>query len=472
MSDHRPTPLADHIAPPPDSAMAQPDFLWGVATASYQIEGATDADGRLPSIWDTFSATPGKTLGGDTGEQACEHFERWADDVDLIAELGVDGYRLSIAWPRVMHANGTPNQQGLDFYRRLLARLGAHGVQRFVTLYHWDLPQHLEDRGGWLNRDTAYRFADYAALVARELSGLVEGWMTLNEPWCSAFLGYGNGHHAPGLSDPRFATQAMHHLLLGHGLALEAIRANDRGTPCGIVANVGRGTSDSADPADQEAARLYELQHNDWVLQPLLAGTYPADLWDKLWPGSAPLVLPGDMDVVRRPLDFLGINYYFHSNLHSDGATGFRDVPLEGVERTQMGWEVCPQGLEDLLRRFKAVYPNLPPIYITENGMASDDTVVDGRVDDTQRQSYLKRHFAAVSRAMDAGVEVRGYFVWSLMDNFEWAFGYERRFGLVHVDYGTQVRTLKDSARAFQSFLQQRRAAATPAALTTRGDKP
>jgi beta-glucosidase len=447
--------------------MAQPDFLWGVATASYQIEGAIRADGRLPSIWDTFSTTPGKTLGGDTGEHACEHYSRWADDVDLIADLGVDAYRLSIAWPRVMHADGTPNQDGLSFYRRLLARLGAHGVQRFVTLYHWDLPQHLEDRGGWLNRDTAYRFADYCALVARELSGLVEGWMTLNEPWCSAFLGYGNGHHAPGLADPRYATQAMHHLLLGHGLALEAIRKNDPGTPAGIVANIGRGTSDSTDPADQEAARLYELQHNDWVLQPLLTGSYPTDLWDKLWPGSAPLVLPGDMDVVRRPLDFLGINYYFRSNLRSDGAHGFRDVPLDGVERTQMGWEVYPQGLEDLLRRFKSVYPDLPPIYITENGMASDDTVVDGRVDDAQRQTYLKGHFAAVSRAMEAGVEVRGYFVWSLMDNFEWAFGYERRFGLVHVDYSTQVRTLKDSALAFRSFLQQRRAAATPAALTT-----
>lgn len=468
LSDPLPSPPAERIAPPAGSAMEAPEFLWGVATASYQIEGALHADGRLPSIWDTFSATPGKTLGGDTGEQACEHFDRWAEDVELIAGLGVDAYRLSIAWPRVLHADGTPNHAGLDFYRRLLTRLGERGIQRFVTLYHWDLPQHLEDRGGWLNRDTAWRFAEYAALVARELSGLVEGWMTLNEPWCSAFLGYGNGHHAPGLADPRYATQAMHHLLLGHGLALDAVRQNDPGTPAGIVANVGRGTSDSADPADQEAARLYELQHNDWVLQPLLTGSYPTDLWDRLWPGSAPLVLPGDMAVISQPMDFLGINYYFRCNLRSDGAHGFVDVPLADVERTQMGWEVHPQGLEDLLRRFKAVYPHLPPIYITENGMASDDTVVDGRVDDRQRQSYLKRHFAAVSRAMDAGVVVRGYFVWSLMDNFEWAFGYERRFGLVHVDYATQVRTRKDSALAFRSFLQQRRAAAsTPAALTT-----
>ncbi|MFM2059842.1 MAG: hypothetical protein RLY71_4227 [Pseudomonadota bacterium] len=451
--------------------MSEPGFVWGVATASYQIEGATEADGRLPSIWDTFSATPGKVLNGDTGAGACEHYQRWAEDVTLIADLGVDAYRLSIAWPRVMHADGTPNRAGLDFYRQLLLALQARGVRAFVTLYHWDLPQYLEDRGGWLNRDTAYRFAEYADLVSREFKGLVAGWMTLNEPWCSAFLGYGNGHHAPGLADPRYAMQAMHHLLLGHGLALDVLRANDPGTQAGIVANIGRGTTDSSDPADIEAARLYELQHNTWVLQPLLAGSYPADLWLKLWPGSEPLVLPGDMAIVSRPLDFLGINYYFRSNLRADlsrpGAHGFRDVPLDGVERTQMGWEVYPQGLEDLLRSFKTTYPNLPPIFITENGMASDDAVVDGRVADTQRQRYLQRHFAAVSRAMDAGVEVRGYFVWSLMDNFEWAFGYERRFGLVHVDYATQVRTLKDSALALRAFLQQRRATATPAALTT-----
>ena len=444
------------IAPLPGCALRRPGFLWGVATASYQIEGAVDEDGRLPSIWDTFSATPGKVLNGDTGAVACDHYHRWADDVDLIADLGVDAYRLSVAWTRVMHADGKPNERGIAFYERLLDRLAARGLKAMVTLYHWDLPQHLEDRGGWLNRDTAYRFADYAALVARELSGLVEGWMTLNEPWCSAFLGYGNGHHAPGLADPRYAAQAMHHLLLGHGLALQAIRDNDPGTPAGIVANVGRGTSDSADPADQEAARLYELQHNDWVLQPLLQGSYPQDLF-RLWPGTEPLVLPGDLATISQPLDFLGINYYFRSTVASDGSHGFVDTPRPDVERTQMGWEVYPQGLEDLLRGFKARYPKLPPIYITENGMSSADEVVDGRVADTQRQRYLNQHFAAVSRAIDAGVDVRGYYIWSLMDNFEWAFGYERRFGLVHVDYPTQQRTLKDSALLLQQFLAQRR---------------
>ncbi|MBX3604720.1 MAG: beta-glucosidase [Piscinibacter sp.] len=434
---------------------ARPDFVWGVATASFQIEGSTRADGRLTSIWDTFSATPGKVLHGDTGEPGCDHYRRWESDVELIAALGVDAYRLSIAWPRVLREDGSLNPAGIGFYQRLLDRLGERGVQRYVTLYHWDLPQHLQDRGGWLNRETAYRFADYADRMARALHGRVSAWMTLNEPWCSAFLGHGNGHHAPGLAEPRFATQAMHHLLLGHGLALPALRAADPGAACGIVANVGRGTTDGASDADRDAAHLYEVMHNAWVLDPLFAGRYPADL-QRLWPGSEPLVLDGDMAVITRPVDFLGINYYFRSNLRSNGAGRFVDVPLPGVERTQMGWEVYPQGLEDLLRGFKAAYPNLPPVFITENGMASDDRVADGRVDDAQRISYLERHFAAVARAADAGVDVRGYFVWSLMDNFEWAFGYERRFGLVHVDYATQQRTLKNSARAFQAFLAAR----------------
>ena len=457
------TPLAhpssstvNPIAPPDGSAMNRHDFVWGVATASYQIEGATDADGRVPCIWDTFCATPGKVLHGDTGAVACDHYRRWEADVDLIAGLGVDAYRLSIAWPRVMHADGRPNPKGLDFYKRLLDRLRERGIQCMATLYHWDLPQYLQDRGGWLNRDTAYRFADYADLMSRELAGRVDSYVTLNEPWCSAFLGHGNGHHAPGEANIRHATQAMHHLLLAHGLALAPLKANDAQTRRGIVANVGRGSTLGSNAADHEAARLFEVQHNAWVLQPLLQGSYPAELF-KLWPGTEPLVLDGDMATISQPVDFLGINYYFRSTVRSDGAHGFVEVPRDGVERTQMGWEVYPQGLEDLLRGIKATYPNLPPIYITENGMSSDDVVIDGRVDDSQRQSFLQRHFAAVSRAIDAGVDVRGYYLWSLMDNFEWAFGYERRFGVVHVDYASQQRTLKDSALLFQQYLAQRK---------------
>jgi len=445
------------FSPPADSGLWRKDFLLGAATASYQIEGAVREDGRLPSIWDRFSATPGKVLAGDTGAVACDHYHRWEADLDLLTRLNFEAYRFSIAWPRVMDEAGRPNARGIAFYKRLLERLKEKGIRTFATLYHWDLPQYIEDRGGWLNRETAWRFADYADLMSRELSGLVDAWMTLNEPWCSAYLGYGNGHHAPGLANGRYATQAMHHLLLGHGLAIPVLRANDPASAKGIVANVGRGTPDSSSEADVRAARRFEVQHNAWILDPLLKGEYPEALFE-LWPGTEPLVLEGDLKTIAAPLDFLGINYYFRTNVKSDGAHGFIEVPLEGVERTQMGWEVHPDGLRDLLTGFARTYDNLPPIYITENGMASDDRVSDGRVDDTQRIAFLKRHLAAVDAAMAAGVDVRGYFVWSLLDNFEWAFGYERRFGVVHVDYDTQVRTPKRSAELIAHFIAQRRA--------------
>ncbi len=447
----------DAFTPSPDSALWRRDFLLGAATASYQIEGAATEDGRLPSIWDTFSATPGKVLAGDTGAVACDHYHRWSGDLDLLKDLNFEAYRFSIAWPRVMDASGRPNPKGIAFYKRLLERLKEQGIQTFATLYHWDLPQHLEDRGGWLNRDTAYRFADYANLMSRELTGLVDAWMTLNEPWCSAYLGYGNGHHAPGLSNPRYPTQAMHHLLLGHGLATQVLRANDAKSAKGIVANVGRGTPNSPTPADITAARRFEVQHNAWILDPLLKGEYPAELFE-LWPGTEPLVLDGDMETIAAPLDFLGINYYFRTNVKSDGAHGYTEVPLPGVERTQMGWEVYPDGLRDLLVGFHDTYDNLPPIYITENGMASDDSVQDGEVVDAQRIAFLKRHLAAVDAAIKKGVDVRGYFVWSLLDNFEWAFGYERRFGVVHVDYDTQKRTKKRSAELIARFIAERNA--------------
>ena len=439
----------------PGAAMWRADFVLGTATASYQIEGAVAEDGRLPSIWDSFSAQPGKVLHGDTGEVACDHYHRWAADLDLISELGLGAYRLSIAWPRVMDAAGRPNQKGLDFYRRVLTRLKEKGIQSLVTLYHWDLPQHLEDRGGWLNRDTAYRFAEYADLVSREFAGLVDQWATLNEPWCSAFLGYGNGHHAPGLANLRYAAQAMHHLLLGHGLAVPVLRANDPKAKVGIVVNVTAASPASDSAADVDAAHLALTMSNQWVLDPLHKGVYPADLF-RLWPGAEPLVLEGDMAKISQPLDFLGINYYFRIFVKADGRGGYAEVPWPGVERTQMGWEVYPQGLRDLLIDFNGRY-KLPPIYITENGMSSADEVVDGRVHDSQRIRFLESHLLAVNEAIEAGVKVNGYFIWSLMDNFEWAFGYERRFGITHVNYATQVRTFKDSALAVKAFLKARR---------------
>ena len=443
------------FAPADDSEQWKESFLLGSATASFQIEGATHEDGRLPSIWDRFCATPGKVAHGDTGEPACDHYHRWPQDIDLLKEIGFGAYRLSIAWPRVMDANGAPNHKGLDFYKRLLGTLREKGVQSFVTLYHWDLPQHLEERGGWLNRDTAYRFAEYANLMSRSLAGEVSAWATFNEPWCAAYLGYGNGHHAPGLSDLRYARQAMHHLLLAHGLAVPILRQNDPAARIGIVANISYGTAETDTPADLRAARLFEVQQNDWVLDPLLKKEYPTEL-EELWPNTAPLVLENDMASIAAPIDYLGINYYTRTNVASDGAHGFTEVPVKNVERTQMGWEVHPDGLKNLLVQFKNTYAHLPPIYITENGMASADEVVNGEVDDAQRIRFVSRHLAAIDQAMRQGVDVRGYFVWSLFDNFEWAFGYEKRFGIVHVDYATQVRTPKNSALVLQHFLSER----------------
>ena len=449
-------PVVPPLNLPPSAAMWRRDFLLGTATASYQIEGAIAEDGRLPSIWDSFSAQPGKVLHGDTGAVACDHYHRWASDLELISELGLDAYRLSIAWPRVMDDAGRINPKGIDFYKRVLGRLQEKGIQSLVTLYHWDLPQHLEDRGGWLNRETAFRFADYADRMGREFAGQVNSWATLNEPWCSAFLGHGNGHHAPGHSNPRYATQAMHHLLLAHGEALAALRANDARAKLGIVANVGAVSPASDSDADRDAAHLSLTMQNQWVLDPLFKGEYPADLF-RLWPGTEPLVLEGDMAKIRQPLDFLGINYYFRTFVKADAERGFAEVTWPDVERTQMGWEVYPQGLRDLLIDFNSRY-KLPPIYITENGMSSADEVVDGRVHDAQRIRFLESHLLAVNEAIEARVKVDGYFIWSLMDNFEWAFGYERRFGITHVDYATQVRTFKDSALAVRAFLKARSA--------------
>ena len=432
-------------------------FVFGAATASYQIEGAAREDGRVPSIWDTFCATPGKTHLGDSGDMACDHYHRYEQDVAMLADLGFDAYRFSIAWTRVMDASGRINERGVDFYKRLLDRLDAHGLSAWATLYHWDLPQTLQDRGGWLNRETAFRFADYAEAMGRIFKGRMAGWMTLNEPYCSAFIGHTEGRHAPGLTDERYGVEAMHHLLLAHGLGTIALRANDD-APVGLVSNVNAVTPASLGAADLTAAERATASCNHWVLDPLLLGRYPAPLRE-LWPGAQAPIRDGDMTAISVPLDFLGINYYFRQVIASDGGRGYVVKPLPDVERTQMGWEVYPDGLRDLLLQFKQRYPSLPPIYITENGMASDDAVHDGSVHDAQRVRYFNSHLAAVDAAMRQGVDVRGYFAWSLMDNFEWSYGYEKRFGIVHVDYDTQVRTPKDSALAFRQFLGARPAA-------------
>jgi beta-glucosidase len=448
--------LIPPISAPTGSAMHRRDFVFGAATASYQIEGAAREDGRVPSIWDTFCATPGKTHLGDSGDVACDHYHRYDQDVALLADLGFDAYRFSIAWPRVMDSGGRLNERGVDFYRRLLDRLDARGIAAWATLYHWDLPQHLQDRGGWLNRETAHRFADYAEAMGRIFKGRMAGWMTLNEPYCSAYIGHVEGRHAPGLTDARYGVEAMHHLLLGHGLATAALRTHD-GAPVGLVANVCQVTPASDSGADRVATERAAACSNHWPLDPLFLGRYPAPL-RALWPQAEAPIRDGDMAVIGAPLDFVGINYYFRQMIASDGAHGFVVRPQPDVEHTQMGWEVFPDGLRDLLLEFKQRYPALPPVYITENGMASADVVEDGRVHDAQRVRYFNRHLAAVDEAMRRGVDVRGYFAWSLMDNFEWSYGYEKRFGLVHVDFATQRRTPKDSALAFRQFLAARRA--------------
>ncbi len=438
--------------------MWRSDFVFGAATAAYQIEGAAHEDGRLPSIWDTFCATPGKVHLGDNGDVACDHYHRYDADLALLKSLGFGAYRFSIAWPRVMDEHGRPNPRGVDFYKRLLDACDAHGLRKYVTLYHWDLPQHLQDQGGWLERETAYRFADYAEAMSRAFAGRIDAWATLNEPWCSAYLGHVEGRHAPGLANERHGVVAMHHLLLGHGLATIAIRSNDE-APVGLVTNINAVTPATDNEADRIAAERAAASANHWVLDPLLLGRYPAPL-DELWPDAVAPIRAGDMAAIGVPLDFLGINYYFRQVVESDGARGFKVRPLPNVERTQMGWEVYPQGLRDLLLEFRQRYPTLPPIHITENGMASDDHVRDGRVHDEQRVRYFNSHLAAVDEAMRQGVDVRGYFAWSLLDNFEWSYGYEKRFGIVHTNYATQQRTPKDSALAFKAFLAQRKAAA------------
>jgi beta-glucosidase len=438
-------------------------FLWGTATASYQIEGGVAEDGRSPSIWDTFAHTPGAILGGDTGDVACDHYHRYRDDVALMRELGMGSYRFSLAWPRLQpHGRGPLHPGGVDFYDRLLDELHAAGVRPWVTLYHWDLPQALEDAGGWPERDTALRFAEYATVVHERFADRIADWTTLNEPWCSAFLGYASGHHAPGRQDPVASLRAAHHLMLGHGLAVEAMRSARPELSYGITLNLYPTTAASDDHSDVEAARRVDGQSNRLFLDPVLTGRYPADvLADVDAVAGTDHIRDGDEKQIGVPLDVLGINYYARHVVRAGrpGADLERDpswVLAPGVEkvrtgapRTEMGWEIDPTGLYDILLRVSRDYA-APPLYVTENGAAFADVVdADGHVHDQQRIDYLDGHFRAAARAIADGVDLRGYFVWTLMDNFEWAWGFARRFGLVHVDYATQRRTVKDSGYWF-----------------------
>jgi beta-glucosidase len=445
--------------------IAFPDgFLWGTATSAYQVEGAVDEDGRGPSIWDTLCLRPGAIRAGDSGDVADDHYHRYREDVALMRSLGLRAYRFSAAWPRVMPSGRAPvNEAGLDFYRRLVDELLAAGIVPLLTLYHWDLPQPLEDAGGWSARDTAARFADYAAVVFGALHDRVPYWTTLNEPWCSALLGYASGEHAPGVRDPRRATRAIHHLLLAHGLALRAMRAIDPGPRLGIVLNLAPVRAAEPDPGAallEGVRRVDGLRNRVWT-EPLFRGRYPEDVAADLEARGGLPVEPGDLDTIAAPLDWLGINYYADELLvaapgatipHAPGVVGVGGAH-PGPAPTDMGWPITPDGLRDLLVTLKATYPDLPPVVITENGVAYDDPVVDGGVHDDRRVRYVDAHLRALHAAIAAGVDVRGYLQWSLMDNFEWAHGYHMRFGIVHVDYATQRRTPRDSAAWYRDVI-------------------
>ncbi len=432
------------------------DFLWGAATAAYQIEGGARDGGRGTSIWDTFSHTPGKTFNGDTGDLACDHFHRFREDVKLMKSLGLHAYRFSISWPRIQpDGTGTVNAAGVDFYSELMDSLLEAEIVPVPTLYHWDLPQKLEDGGGWPNRETADRFADYADVVFRAFGDRVNQWITLNEPWCVAHLGYFSGEHAPGRKSLGDCLSAGHTLLLAHGKAVERFRTLVPNGTIGITDNVAAVHPASSSSEDFAAASRWDAYMNGWFLDPIFLGDYP-DLLKSVFGDILPTITEADRKLITLPTDFLGINYYSRSIMADDPSGDglkVRGVSQPDAPVTAMGWEIYPDGLREILEQLTARYAK-PALYITENGAAFDEVADgDGVVNDIPRLEYLKAHFISAGEAIQNGVNLKGYFVWSLMDNFEWAFGYDRRFGIVHVDYGTQIRTPKASAKWYAEVI-------------------
>jgi beta-glucosidase len=430
-------------------------FVWGAATAAFQIEGSTTVDGRVDSNWDEFCRRPGAVANGDTGEPGADHYRRFGADVELMSSLGLGAYRFSVAWPRLAN---------LSFYDRLVDCLLDKGITPYATLYHWDLPQHLEEKGGWTNRDTAYRFAEYASAVVNLLGDRVAAWQTLNEPWCSAFAGYASGDHAPGIQNPESAIAAVHHLLLGHGLAMSAIRDKAKNTPAGITLNPYPVWAATDAEADLDAARRIDGLQNRIFTDPVLLGEYPPDMLADLAPYGLPeLIQDGDLAVIGQPIDMLGINYYrgylVAAGDPEPGPTvwiGAEDVRFlkTGHPVTGMDWEVQPEGLTEVLVLLNERFPGLP-MYVTENGASYPDSfTADGEIHDTERIAFLDGHLRAAHAAVEQGVDLRGYFCWTLLDNLEWAWGYDKRFGLVHVDFETQKRTLKDSARWYAGVIE------------------
>jgi beta-glucosidase len=419
------------------------DFVWGAATASYQIEGAWNEEGKGESIWDRFSHTLGKVENGDTGDVACDHYHRWRDDLALMQQLGLKAYRFSISWPRVIpNGFGPINTMGLDFYDRLVDALLEANIQPFATLYHWDLPQALQDRGGWSQRAVTAHFADYAALMVRRLGDRVRSWATFNEPWVVAFVGNRDGRHAPGLTNEQLALQVAHHLLVAHGLAAQAIRSIDPALEVGIVNSMWPYDVETDTPENRSQADELWQKNEAWFIEPIVRGSYPTRGW-AAYGANVPIVQPGDMALIAQRIDFMGINYYSRHLVEN----GEMVANAPNAEHTEMGWEVNAPGLRRLLNQLKRDY-RLPPLYITENGAAFVDQVSpDGQVHDPRRLNYLREHIQQIKLAIGDGVDLRGYFAWSLLDNFEWGYGYAKRFGLIYVDYQTQQRIIKDSGR-------------------------
>jgi beta-glucosidase len=443
--------------------MSAAKFIWGAGTAAFQIEGATRADGRGESIWDRFAATDGNVVGGDTGEPACEHYYRWREDLDLMRDLRLQSYRFSVAWPRIQpDGRGPANRKGLDFYRRLAEGLRERGIAPFATLYHWDLPQALEDAGGWASRDVVDRFAEYARLVLDELDDVVDDWVTHNEPWVTSFLGYAAGVKAPGGHDWGAAILASHHALLAHGVVVREFREAGRTGRIGITLNLTHVEPAGESDEDVAAARRFDGYQNRWFLDPLFRGVYPSDMVTLYEQQVGPFdaIQAGDLETIAQPIDFLGVNFY-RPNLVAAGDSavlGVREVDRDG-EQTGMGWVIVPEALTELLLRVARDYGSIP-LLITENGAAFEDLVDGGDVvDDERRIDYLRAHIGAVERAREQGVDLRGYFVWSLLDNFEWEWGYGQRFGIVYVDYPTQRRIPKRSAIWYRDLIASRNGA-------------
>lgn len=430
------------------------DFTWGVATSAFQIEGATREDGRTDSIWDTFCRQPGVIADGSNGDMACDHYHRWKGDLDLVARLGVNAYRFSMAWPRVQpNGRGAWNDRGFDFYERLVDGLLQRGIAPHMTLNHWDLPQGLQDRGGWASRDTTQRFVDYALEAARRLGDRLRSLTTHNEPFVQSVLGHESGIFAPGMKQRGLAMQVAHHLLLSHGMALRALR--DQGLRCdaGIVLNLAPIEAASNSDEDRARAHYEDGRLVRWYMDPLFGRGYPRDVLDGLG-DDAPDMAEGDLDIIATPMDFLGVNYYSRTIYNTAGVVNPRTL---GANVTEMGWEVYPEGLTRLLCRLHKDYP-LPDLYVTENGAAFHDEMHAGHIQDGARTDFIARHISAAGAALGAGVPLKGYMVWSLLDNFEWASGYAKRFGIVHVDYASQLRTPKDSAMWYRDFLLGMRA--------------